>query len=788
MTTRIRFYFIAAFVLIFSSAFLPAAKGQQADMTVTKDGPAQASAGANITYTIHVINNGPDTAVAAQLSDQVPANTTFVSLASPAGWGCSTPSPGGTGNITCSNKAFSAPGDATFTLVVKIDPQTPPGTFITNIATVSAATEDPNEENNSASAVTLIPSPHSDLGVTKTGPEQALQNSNVTYTIQVTNLGPDAATDAELDDTLPGNMTFVSLTSPAGWSCMTPPNGTGGTITCTNTNFAANATATFTLVGHIPAKTPAGTSYTNTASVVSSTDDNKENNSSDVTTTVVAAAPTLTTMASPSVPLGGNIFDTATLTGGSNATGTITFLVYGPNNPSCGGAEAFSTVVNVNGDGSYPSGTFTPTQPGTYRFVALYSGDFNNVATATACNDPNESVVVIAPSPTPTPVPTATPTPVPTATPTPVPTATPTPVPTATPTPTPAPTATPTPVPTATPTPTPTPAPTPTPVPTATPTPSPTATPTPAPTSTPTATPAPTATPTPAPTATPTPSATATPTPTASATPTPTVPPAVTRPLNLSTRMRIQTGDKVGIGGFVISGGVPKHMIIRGLGPSLTRFGLTDVLADPILELHGSNGFVTVVNDNWRDTQAVAIQNTGLAPINDLESAIDVTLFPGAYTAVVRGKNNGSGVGIIELYDLSPDTGSILDNISTRAFADTGNNIVIAGMVLGEGTTLDSVVVRGIGPSLAPAFFPASAVLANPTLELRDENGTLILADDDWQDNPVQAAAITAAGLAPSNSLEAAIAASLPPGFYTVLLAGLNDTTGIGLVEVYNLH
>jgi uncharacterized repeat protein (TIGR01451 family) len=729
MTTRIHSSLLAAFILLFSSGFLPAAKGQQADLAVTKDGPAQASAGSNITYTIHVINSGPDAAVAAQLFDALPANTTFVSFASAAGWGCSTPPVGSTGSVTCSNKVFSAPGDDTFTLVVNINPGASPGTFITNVATVSTATEDPNEENNTASAVTLIPTTHSDLGVTKTADaDQVVANSNVTYTIQVSNGGPDAATDAELDDTLPGNMTFVSLSSPAGWTCTTPAPGAGGTITCTNKNFAASATGSFTLIGHIPPKTPVGSIYTNTASVFSSADDNGENNNSDASTSVVAAAPTLTTMASPSVMLGGNIFDTAMLTGGATATGTVTFLVFGPDNANCGGTEAFSSIVDVSGDGSYGSGSFTPTLPGTYRFVASYSGDFNNAATATACNDPNESVVVTAPTPTPTPVPTATPTPSPT----------PTPAPTATPTPTPAPTATPTP------------------------------------------TAAPTATPTPAPTATPTPAPTVTPTPTAT--------PPVTRPENLSTRMRVQTGDKVGIGGFIISGSAPKHIVVRGIGPSLIRFNLTDVLADPILELHGANGFVTVINDNWRDTQAMAISNTGLAPTNDLESAIDATLPPGSYTAVVRGKNNTSGIGLIELYDLSPDAASNLENISTRAFADTGNNIVIAGMVLGEGTTLDSLVVRGIGPSLAPAFFPASAVLANPTLELRDENGTLILTNDDWQDNPVQAAAITAAGLAPTNGLESAIAASLPPGFYTVLLGGLNDTTGIGLVEIYNLR
>jgi hypothetical protein len=145
-----------------------------------------------------------------------------------------------------------------------------------------------------------------------------------------------------------------------------------------------------------------------------------------------------------------------------------------------------------------------------------------------------------------------------------------------------------------------------------------------------------------------------------------------------------------------------------------------------------------------------------------------------------------SRLALVEVYDVSPSTGE-LANISTRAFVDTGDNIVIAGVVLsGDGAAPRKLVLRGIGPSLAPAFFPASAVLANPTLELRDENGTLLVANDDWQDNPVQAAEITAAGLAPSNSFESAIAALLPPGFYTVLLSGLNDGTGIGLVEIYN--
>ena len=205
-----------------------------------------------------------------------------------------------------------------------------------------------------------------------------------------------------------------------------------------------------------------------------------------------------------------------------------------------------------------------------------------------------------------------------------------------------------------------------------------------------------------------------------------------------------------------------------------------------MLELHGPGTFTTIINDNWMDdpAQRAAILATGLAPRNDLESAIDATLNPGAYTAVVKGKNNSIGVALVEVYDVNQAVLSKLGNISTRAFVSTGDDIVIAGFILGNHTGDDRIIVRGIGPSLSAFGVPNP--LANPTLELRDNNGTIISSNNDWQDNPAQAAELTAAGLALTNPLESGIAATLPPGLYTALLAGLNNGTGVGLVEVYD--
>jgi len=349
----------------------------------------------------------------------------------------------------------------------------------------------------------------------------------------------------------------------------------------------------------------------------------------------------------------------------------------------------------------------------------------------------------------------------------------------------------PTPTPTATPTATPATTPSPTPTATATATATPTATPITTPSSTPAATATATAAPSASATSTPTaaPTATAIPTATATATATPVATPTATpgaQAVNLSTRMRVQTGDNVGIGGFIITGTGPKHVLIRAIGPSLTHFGVPNALADPVLELHGPGGFATITDDNWRDDplQASQIEATGIAPTNDLESAIDANLNSGSYTAVVRGKNSTSGVALVEVYDLNQAAQTKLANISTRAFVSTGDDIVIGGFQLEGNTGEDRIIVRGIGPSLTA--FGVTNALANPTLELRDGNGALVMANNDWQDNSAQAAQLAAAGLAPTNQLESGIAATLPPGAYTALLAGLNNGTGVGLLEIYD--
>lgn len=300
----------------------------------------------------------------------------------------------------------------------------------------------------------------------------------------------------------------------------------------------------------------------------------------------------------------------------------------------------------------------------------------------------------------------------------------------------------------------------------------------------PTPTPSPTVTPTPTPTVTPSPTASPSPSLTPSPTPSPTpIFGEGAQSRNLSTRLLVQTGDSQGIGGFIITPGNPKKVIIRGLGAALGQHFVSGSLADPILRLHGSQGQLLQSNDNWRGRQENEIEATGLAPADDLEAAIVATLDPGTYTVVLAGQNGSTGVSLVEIYDLDPSGSSRLANLSTRASVQAGDDVVIAGFILGVGNTSSDVVVRGLGPSLSQ--FGVTDALADPTLELRDSDGTLVKSDDNWQDKPAQAALITASGLAPENNLEAAIEVSLPPGTYTATLAG-NGGTGVGIVEIYN--
>ena len=257
--------------------------------------------------------------------------------------------------------------------------------------------------------------------------------------------------------------------------------------------------------------------------------------------------------------------------------------------------------------------------------------------------------------------------------------------------------------------------------------------------------------------------------------------------LNISTRLQVLTGDRVLIGGFIITGTDPKRVIIRGIGPSLSGVGGT--LQDPMLELHQGSATLAL-NDDWRANQ-VEIEPTGLAPTNDLESAIVATLTPGAYTAILQGKNNGAGVGIVEVYDLNQAVNSKLANISTRGFVETGNNVMIGGLIVsgGIGGGNARVIVRAVGPSLSAAGI--QGVLPNPNLELYDASGTMVASNDNWKlrpDGGSQQGEIEATGLPPTNDLESALVQNLGPGNYTTIVRGTNSTTGIAIVEAYTLQ
>jgi len=252
---------------------------------------------------------------------------------------------------------------------------------------------------------------------------------------------------------------------------------------------------------------------------------------------------------------------------------------------------------------------------------------------------------------------------------------------------------------------------------------------------------------------------------------------------NLSTRVSVETGQSVAVAGFIVTGTHSKQIVIRGLGPTLTQDGVSGALADPFLSLFDGNGKVLWTNNNWKDSQQAEIEATGLAPTNDLESAIVRTLAPGNYTAILSGRNGTTGIGLVEVYDEGAGLLGQLTNVSTRGLVGTGQAVMIGGFIAGGGTNDIQVLVRGLGPSLAQ--HGVSGALADPLLRLFDSNGNVLGNNNNWKDS--QQAAIQATGLAPTNDLESAILRTLAPGNYTAILSGRNKTTGIGLIEIYRL-
>jgi hypothetical protein len=239
------------------------------------------------------------------------------------------------------------------------------------------------------------------------------------------------------------------------------------------------------------------------------------------------------------------------------------------------------------------------------------------------------------------------------------------------------------------------------------------------------------------------------------------------------------------IAGFIITGNASQPVVVRGIGPSLVATGLGDVLLDPVLELRGANGALIMQNNDWKDTQRALIEGTVYEPTDDRESVIVASLQPGAYTAVLTGSGQTTGVGLVEVYDNDQGTDTQLANISTRGFVQTGDNVMIGGFILGEGSLDTRVAIRGIGPSLTQAGI--SNVLADPTLELRDGNGALVISNDDWQDDGLSASQLIFHNLALQDFRESGIFTSLPPGPYTAILAGSSGGIGIGLIEIYHI-
>ena len=250
--------------------------------------------------------------------------------------------------------------------------------------------------------------------------------------------------------------------------------------------------------------------------------------------------------------------------------------------------------------------------------------------------------------------------------------------------------------------------------------------------------------------------------------------------LNVSTRVEVQSGDSVLIGGFIVIGDKSKKVALRAIGPSLTAAGVSGALRNPMIELYNSNSELIASNDDWTSLPPSTVPD-GLAPTDPAESLIVSTLKPGSYTAVLRGANASSGVGLFELYDIDAENSQV-GNISTRGVVETGDGAMIAGFIIG-GDDPTKIIVRALGPSLSEGC--VAGALLDPSLELRNAEGDLIFSNDNWRSD--QEAAVIASNVPPTNNKEAAIVATLAPGNYTATVRGVGDTRGVALVEVYNI-
>jgi uncharacterized repeat protein (TIGR01451 family) len=328
-----------------------------ADLAVTKSGPATVLAGSNVTYTITVTNNGPVAALNTTMSDALPVGETFVSFSQASG-PSATLSGGATSTATWSSLANGA--TAAFVLVGHASSGLANGSTLSNTATVTSSTTDPNPGNNTSTVNSTVNANDADLSITKTGPATVPAGSNVTYTITVSNAGPAAAQNAAMSDTLPAGETFVSFTQATGPAFLLSG---GSTSTATIATLNSGATATFVLVGQAGAGLANGSTLSNTATVTSSTTDpNPGNNTSTVTSTVVSGP--VPTAQSKSVTVLAGTTKTIDLTSGAtNGPFTKATLV------SLAPASAGTAVIT--------------SAPGTFLLSFTPAANFTAVAVAT---------------------------------------------------------------------------------------------------------------------------------------------------------------------------------------------------------------------------------------------------------------------------------------------------------------------------------------------------------------------------------------------------------------------